>query len=97
MFFCISVSLSGACASAGLRVAWGGLSNPCSFFVRSSSSECRWAGNVAQLAWSHFLGSMDSTSPQDVAVPYVTDGRHAPDALFVCAGIVSAARVRQLR
>ena len=35
-----------------------------------------------------FFGSMDSTCPQDVAVPYMTDGRHAPDTLFVCAGIV---------
>ena len=28
---------------------------------------------------------MDSTSPQDVGLPYMTDGRHAPDTLFLVA------------
>ena len=30
-------------------------------------------------------GFMDSTSPQDVGLPYMTDGRHAPDTLFLVA------------
>ena len=28
---------------------------------------------------------MDSTCPQDVGLPYMTDGRHAPDTLFLVA------------
>ena len=28
---------------------------------------------------------LDSTSPQDVGLPYMTDGRHSPDTLFLVA------------
>ena len=28
---------------------------------------------------------MDSTSPEDVGLPYMTDGRHSPDTLFLVA------------
>ena len=31
------------------------------------------------------FGSMDSSCPQDVGLPYMTDGRHSPDTLFLVA------------